>query len=447
MNIEAKQILKKLNLSRKGKLFSSMSIVFLFDSISKVLTGLTFILIIRMLSSDDYADFTIFNSLALFMSGIITNGLKLAYIRYESELVSRKFRTYNRLYIYNILFILAFYFIIILASTYTINILKEIYHANISDRIVFLSIFFAVALSIGSINEAFYQSREKFSIAGTLITIKNLSVLIILITIYVFSKSNIYNVALVHVICTLVINIINLLIILVKDYLFKGQSKSEAKIQTSIYNVSLLEYLKASFSLIVYALLLSFLGQLDVIYISKYLHKRDIANYGVAQKYYRLILTLLPTIKAVLRVRTSQVDMIDDSNKQKSFMIKWIKSTSIPVGVGVVVLIITVPWIFPLLNGQNYNDAILTFRILAVGTFFSYVFASGSNLLMSLRKYMSLLLIMIITILISFLLYKIGVPKYGINYAAIVVVISYAIINISSSLIVLTYKSRTVKYF
>ena len=194
--------------------------------------------------------------------------------------------------------------------------------------------------------------------------------------------------------------------------------------------------LKESMWLLFYCVLLAFLGQADIILLSHFSSDVEIANYGVAQKYQALALSMLPALLALMRVKTAKRDFADDPEKRREFTRKWIKSTTPFVIVVIAVGAFLSRYILPLLNGTQYNAAIPLFQIMLIGVGISYVFSPNVPILMSAKQFPVLCILCFIALLITVAGNYLLIPFLGAVAPSIFFVIGNAFLNICATIFI-----------
>ncbi len=197
-----------------------------------------------------------------------------------------------------------------------------------------------------------------------------------------------------------------------------------------------------SFWIVIYLILLNLFNQMDIVMLSNMLKDEDVAMYGIAFKYYSLLLTLLPSIKAVLRVRTSKKEYVDSREHRKDFTMLWLKKTGILVVPACFLIILTSGIFMPIINGHQYDASINAFRILMIGVGISYVFASNVGIMMAANKHKTLCVLALVALIFNTITNWIFIPIWGINAAAATTVISHAILNVSATFFILFDKGK-----
>jgi len=127
--------------------------------------------------------------------------------------------------------------------------------------------------------------------------------------------------------------------------------------------------------------------------VAALLSEGDLAAYGAAIRYVAIVLGPAPALLAVLRVRTSQSDVVDSAERQAGFLVDWVKRTTLPIA-GVLALAgLSAPLTVPLIDGGRYPDSIPIFQILLVSTVFVYATMPSISLLMTQRRFRLLALL------------------------------------------------------
>lgn len=413
------------NLKKKPVLLKILT-VSAFDLLSKATSVILFIILIRILTKEDYAGFTYFSSVAFFIFGAVGTGISASYVRFESERVSRAQADKSNLFLFYVLLIAALYLLLcIIAGIISVLPGKLISNLAGDSKVIYLAIAYSFALSIQSMNETYYQAREAFKRAGIIFCLKNILALAFTLIVAVAVKFELIHIIYIYIFTSMGIALYCLFRIISESKVIKFQFKEVR------------DNLRSSLWLILYCLFLSLFTQMDIFMVSALLDTDMLANYGVANKYYSLLLTLLPPIMTVLKVRTARADIIDDMSRQKDYIINWIRGTTPVVTLIAAVVGICAQFVFPVVNGAQYSASIPAFQILCVGVVFSYIFAPNVGMLITMRREKTLCLLGVFTCMANIAGNYWLIPIFGINAAALTTVISNAFINISSVLIVL----------
>jgi O-antigen/teichoic acid export membrane protein len=112
-----------------------------------------------------------------------------------------------------------------------------------------------------------------------------------------------------------------------------------------------------------------------------------LASYGAATRYIAIVLGPMPALLVVLRVRTSQADIVDSGELQAGMLLRWVRRVAPPVVVALGAMALLAPVAIPLVDDGRYPDSIPIFQLLLASTLFTYATMPGPNLLMTQRRY------------------------------------------------------------
>jgi len=276
---------------------------------------------------------------------------------------------------------------------------------------------------------AFNQSNEKFKKAGLLRPIRAILLLLLLLGVLIYNKLTFENVS----ILIMVSYLIPAIVLLKKDFRFSFAFKNNLK-----HVLYLIKTYKLFF---IYFLILALYAQSDIYFISHYFSTEELAEYGVAVRYYSMLLSLLPSISIIIKMKYFTKEVITDTNVQKKYALKWIKYT-LPVAMGIYILLFFLtPIVFPILNGDMYDDSILLFRILSFGAIISYILSPNVALLFSQNKIKLLVLTALFTLLFNIFGNLYVISKYRIIGVTFVTVLSHFVLNFIGNLIFF-YKTK-----
>ncbi|WP_340025412.1 oligosaccharide flippase family protein [Paenibacillus sp. FSL K6-1096] len=396
--------------------------VFAFDILSKVFMIIITILLIRMMPPSEYAKLVQFTALSSFICGIFGEGISLSFIRYSTEQYSRTGKSSFGLHMLSSILIIMLSFL----SLLIVPILSGIY--NTSVTVVVFASFYGFILSLINMNQGYFQSREMYIKSGITNNLRNVFLLAFLLILLIFiGEADGQQVFVIYVLC-------GILAFFFGSYsIYKGVAFKELLMDFSNFKLMLHD----SIGIIIYLIMLNVINQVDVVMISHLMSVEDVAIYGIAFKYYSLLLTLLPSIKAVLRVRTSKKEYIDNFTQRKDFTLTWLKKTWIFVVPFSLIIILASDFFMPLLNGSQYDNSIATFKILTIGVGISYMFASNTSIMMAAKKYKTLCALAAGALIIDIILAWILIPIYGINGAAIATITAHTLINVSVTFFIL----------
>ena len=139
----------------------------------------------------------------------------------------------------------------------------------------------------------------------------------------------------------------------------------------------------------------------NVFVIASLLDDEAIASYGAATRYLAIILGPVPALLAVIRVRTSQHDVVDSTDVQANMLLSWIKRTIVPVGAMVAIAALAAPFVIPLLDKGHYPDSVPIFQLLMIPALVIYATMPGASMLMAQRRYRTLAVIYAVALAIE----------------------------------------------
>jgi O-antigen/teichoic acid export membrane protein len=128
----------------------------------------------------------------------------------------------------------------------------------------------------------------------------------------------------------------------------------------------------------------------NVFVVASLLDDEAIASYGAATRYLAIVLGPVPALLAVIRVRTSQHDVVDSTQVQTKMLLGWIKRTILPAGAAVVIAALAAPLLIPVLDRGNYPDSIPIFQLLMIPALVIYMTMPAASMLMAQRRYRTL---------------------------------------------------------
>lgn len=410
---------------------SDYFIVLLFDVFAKILMVAATIFIIRILTTKEYAIYIKFQSISSIMFSILGGGLAIAFVRFATEKISRGNHNIYGLFISCNLLIVGL--TILLFSLFPL--LNNVY--GVATYTSCLALAYGGLLSLNKMNESYFQTKEQFRKSGVASNIKNVTLCISVVFVYLALRS----ISAEHI---MLVTLFSSLVAFGIGFIWIRKNSSAHKSESEMSQGILFELIRESGWLIVYFVLVSLFDQGCIIIMSNIASDMDVAVYGVAAKYYMLMLTFLTSISTVLRIKTSKKEIVDDPNARIEFTKNWIKKVW-KLAAGVCLLaILSAKFIFPILNGPDYNAAIPVFKILTVGVFISYIFAPNVSVMMAAKLHKLLCVLALISFGINCIICYALIPIWGAKAAAIAVVMSNAVLNGSSTFIILKSKHKPV---
>lgn len=404
------------------------SVVTVFSLAARAIQLVITVTLVRVLSVEDYASYTVFFTTSSTILGIAGQSISLAYVRYNTERMSKdsNYRDALAAVSHGINFIC---FLILLAGSYPLAEVMGVIHP-----IMLVAISYGFLLGAVQLNIAFFQSREMYAKSGVIENVKQLTLLTSIAIAVVLGAGSLGSVLASYCVSGLACFAISVAMIA------KAVANGKAVItfDSSIGR----EFLSVSIWLILYSVTTQLYNQANITMLSMFGSSQSVAEFGVASKYFNMVLLLLPSIKTVLRVRMSKAEMTSSTVKQREFSIKWIKKTVLPFAAGIAACCIIAQLMFPVMNGEEYNAAIPMFQILCINAFSAYIFAPASALIMSLNRYGMQFVISLISLAINLIGNSLLIPQLGGFGTSIATTVSQVVLNVMMTIVVFRAGAR-----
>ncbi len=403
---------------RSSLLARNISRVYGGDILSKCLALGTLLLLIRGLSINDYAAYTAFWTIMSLVPGLIGSGINMALVRFSAEYLSKTNKRPFGLYIIGCLFQLVLY------------ILSCLILFSISDKIsglLFGQKDFGYALQYGliaglgllltQVGRSIYQAEERFGIYIKTLWLRQILAFVAISFLFLMKQLNFQHAAQSMIIVNLAVGSI------VGFHIFKDLNLRRLVVSSGEQLDIIKSFLSSTRWLIVYFFTLTAFQRLDVFMLSHLSTERELANYGIAFRYYSLALLLLGSIHAVLLPQFSKIEM-QDAAKQRQFALKWLK---IVVWIIIPITIIDAfgKPLFIWVNGVQYEKAFYIFVVFSIGVWLSLMFSPLVNVLMSRKAFKFLFLLSLCALILNFTGNYLLIPLWGGVGAAVVTIFSH----------------------
>lgn len=376
--------------------------VFSVDFISKVVMMLITIYLIRIMNQVDYAKYSLVLVIVNTFNSIVISSFGKIYI-----VDNDKYKRYEK----SLLVLIAMFCVAFSIVLFWIN------SKSFNQVDIFFVMYFSLCNCIFSFSRIIYQSNCNFTKFSLLEIVRVFLFAILLITTFILKINNVLYFIIVIQGFPLIIGFI----ILLKDYrsIFKQKIHLLKLAQLLLSNNQILFF--------VYAVLMSFASQLDLILLNQYSTTYYVAAYSSGLKYYNIILMVSSTINSVMLPMISKENDYDAIKK----MYKRISIMSIFLGGFVIIGLFVSPYIIPILDGGKYPEAIDVYRILSISAWISFIFAPYNNLVIKENKILSICVRNAIGIVLMIILSKNFINMLGVYGMAITSLITYAFINIT----------------
>lgn len=405
-----------------GKLPRDFSIVTIFSLGSKLIQAVLTVVVIRVLTVEDYASYTVFLTLSGTILGVAGQSFSLAYVRYNTEKISLDPRAADTVFLIS--------HAVNCASCALAGAVVAIGGEGFgyAPYLLLLAVLYGFILGAIQIDIAFLQSRERYAAAGVVENCKQGAILLLVIGAVVAFGATVDSILLAYLLSGVLCLAISM------GYFW--QPIRTGSLRFVLDRSEARNFIAVSFWLILYSAVMQTFNQVDVSMLTAFRMTEQVAEYGVALKYYNIILVLLPSIKTVLRVRMSKAEMTTSVVRQREFALRWMRKATVPFLIGVGLLCVGAQFLFPILNGVVYDRAIFVFDILCVSAFFAYVLAPSVSLVMSLGRYREQFLLALLALAVNTAGNWLLIPGWGAVGVAISTTVSQFILNASMTFLV-----------
>jgi O-antigen/teichoic acid export membrane protein len=185
-----------------------------------------------------------------------------------------------------------------------------------------------------------------------------------------------------------------------------------------------------------YMIVLALFGQQDIFLLRVLGGELPLATYGSTLRYYALLSMALAAVHAVFLPLAQRVETAEDMNRLLASHRKLVVAFAPVAIVGIVVAGWAIPWI----DQGRYPGAVLAFRILAISSVVSFTFSPYVNLLIRFEDFRFMLVILMIGLFLDAGLNLALIPTAGAAGAAVASSLSSGLIT--TSIFVRTRKFR-----
>ena len=407
------------------------SVVTMFNMAARALQLVVTVALVRILSVEDYASYTVFFTTSSTILGIAGQSIALAYVRYNTERMTKD-RAYRDSLIFISHAINVACLVLLLVGSYPMAEAMGVAHP-----VMLAAIVYGFLLGTVQLNIAFFQSRELYAKSGVVENAKQLTLLACIALAVVLAAGSLESILASYCFSGLACFVISLTMI--------GKLVRHGDAAIAVDFKAGREFLAVSAWLILYSVATQLYNQANITMLASFGSTQAVAEFGVASKYFNMVLLFLPSIKTVLRVRMSKAEMTESTEKQREFAIKWFKKTTVPFGALVAICCVGAQLVFPVLNGDGYDASIPMFQILCINAFSAYVFAPASALIMSLNRYGLQFAIALISLAINLVGNYLLIPLYGGIGTSIATTISQIALNVMMTVVVFRVGAKSIK--
>ena len=400
---------------------------FVLDIGARALSGASIIVLIRGLNVSTYAYATLFLIFAQFLATAAGGGVRLRYLRKEAERISRRSGTvaasFAAALVSSSLLIAAIAF----AFYPFVALFVRVPSAGTALGLVLYSIGFGIGWSAIELAVAHYQAHRRFRLAGAIGVLRAATILGVSIVIVATHAQHLPALALWFVGGMIAAGALAAGWVLRRPQEQVGGSKRDWLLLT-----------REESWLTLYFLAAAGFAYVDVIVASMFLSEKAIATLGATLRYLSIALAAIPAVGAVLRVRVSQLDVLDSGPRQRALVLGWLRATALPGLIVLAASIALTPVVIPLVDGGRYPGSILALQIFLATAFAAYLTEPGSNVLMAQDRNALLAQLFGAALVLNLVGDLLVAPYYGVTGIAIVSSAVYVVLRIANTVLALS---------
>jgi len=362
-----------------GRIFRrGFATTFGLDIATRALSAVTVVVLIRSLSVSAYAYVTLLLTFAQLFGSAATSGVRTRYLRDEAERFSRSGPRGTGLLLAPLLKTVALVGILGLIGAPIASRLglASARHAS-SSALVLYAAGYAVGYGAAELAIAHFQARLRFFAAGV-ISVARAGALLIAALVIATTDGSPRTIALLLVAATLVVGVTTT----VPLANISGAGRALARHAVG--------FTREELWLTLYYVAASGFAYVDLLVAGALLSEYQVATLGAAVRYLAIVLGAVPALGAILRVRTSQADIVDSPAAQVQMMLRWLRQGVIPAIVVTGAAAGAAALVIPQIDGGKYPTSIPTFQVFLVTAVSAYLTAPAANVLMAQRRYVTL---------------------------------------------------------
>lgn len=397
-----------------GKTGRNIWLVYFSDILNKIFNAIITVITIRVLDERNYGLYTSILSISAFSSAVAGNGLNMSMIRFlagnNPNNTNETVPFIKTNFILQILqFMLIFVFIVCFSKEVSYFFFKNVQYRNW----IVMGAVAGFGLVFMQYSMALSRAFENFRRYSILNNSNSFIILVAYLICLYFKALDLKNIILIYICVPLIFGIF----IVKKEYIFNDLFEN-------LKFPEIIKYFREEFFLILFFYVLALFSQINVFVVIKFKGIEELATYGVAQKYYLLILLLLTSISTVIYPKIARIGK--DVHGLKIFLKKWLISSSCLI-VPLLLIVLVSPSILDYLNQSKYPQANLLFQILCISAWFSLCFSPLTGVLVTFRKYSFLAFSALILQGVTLFLSIASINRFGIVGMVIVFTVMNAV--------------------
>jgi O-antigen/teichoic acid export membrane protein len=406
------------------------TLAFTADLLTKCLSAVTVVVLIRGLTVSAYAYTTLFLTLAQFAGAAAGGGVRTRYLREEAESVSRGTGTAR-----TDLFLVSLIKGTLLVAAIGLCVLPIVGPLHLGARfgarssLIFYAVAFAAGYGATELAIAHHQARRRFAMAGILSVIRA-GALLVAAALISFTHQDVFLLSVSFVVSMVAVGLTTAVPI------------AWPALTRAHLSLSALKFDREESWLSLYYLAAAGFAYVDVLVASALLDQRQVATLGVAIRYLTIVLAAVPSLGAILRVRTAQADMVDSRSAQRKMILRWMRAGAVPVLLGLGLMVALSPWVIPIVNGGRYPGSVPVLQIFLITAASSYLSAPAASVMMTQRRYAALAAIFGVGLAINLVGDVLVAHRFGVVGIAIVSTAVYVALDVAMTLDALRHAAR-----
>ncbi|MBI5727990.1 MAG: oligosaccharide flippase family protein [Ignavibacteriales bacterium] len=411
-----------INFFSNSLLARNLSKVFSADMLSKVFSVGATLLVIRGMSKNDYARYTVFYGILVLLPELVGCGVNYSLVRFSTESISKTNKRPIELYIYSFLFQITLYGLIglfLLLSSKTVT--GILFGGQSFMQALKYGLIGGIGFLITQAARGILQAEEKFDFYIKTLWGRQVITFVVFLVLFIARQFSFDQIAKAVIFVELFIGCV-LLFLIFRDFEL-GQIVSVVRKPQNLNEI----FSETSW-LMAYFLVLACFQRLDIFMLAHLSTTEELANYGVAFKYYTLALLPLTSVHTVLLPTFSKAHM-QDFTVQKRFAWKWLKITAWIIILIIVFDIFSRP-LFVWINGVAYEKSFPILVVFSCGIWLSLMFSPLVNIIVSRKLFKYLFFLGVSSLVLNFIGNYFFIPKWGGMAAATVTVLSHGVINL-----------------
>lgn len=377
-----------------------------FNVIARGMSAVTLVILLRALPTEDFAFIVLLLNVGQFLGGAATGGLRLRYARLEAERVSRGEDEPS-----------AFHTTLVIGSVLVVGVaLLGFLIASIlgvgdgpGERIRFVLLGTGFTLASASVEMVIYhyQAQMAFVRAGIIEVLRNGLILLVAVVAWAGAFDTGDGVGLGF---DLTLGVLAAITSLPLAWSTRGATRGKD---------GRFGFGRETTALTFYSLASAGWAFLDIFLVAGLLDATAVASYGAALRYMSFVTGPMPALITILRVRTSQHDMVDSRHAQREMLNRWFRQTFWPAAVVIGVSAVASIWLIPVLDDGRYPDSVPIFQIFLALAFVQYIVLPATGLLIAQKRYSTIGWVNVVAVAVNVGAALVAAPTVGVIGVAI----------------------------